>query len=136
MSNAPRAIIETCLYVKDLDRAKRFYCDVLSLELHSELEERHLFFRVGRGMLLLFIADRTDDEDASLPRHGTRSNTHIAFEIGEDEVDMWKEKLSSKGDEIEKEHLWPTGGVSLYFRDPSGNSLEVTTAKTWGIDKV
>jgi catechol 2,3-dioxygenase-like lactoylglutathione lyase family enzyme len=28
---------------------------------------------------------------------------------------------------------WPTGGRSVYFRDPAGNSLELTSPSIWGI---
>jgi catechol 2,3-dioxygenase-like lactoylglutathione lyase family enzyme len=33
---------------------------------------------------------------------------------------------------IEQEHQWPGGARSLYFRDPSGNSLELITRGAWG----
>jgi catechol 2,3-dioxygenase-like lactoylglutathione lyase family enzyme len=34
--------------------------------------------------------------------------------------------------EVEHEHAWPSGGRSLYFRDPAGNSLELITRGSWG----
>lgn len=129
----PLAIIETSLYVDNLQAAKNFYQDVVLLELHSEREQRHVFFRCGSGMLLLFDAERTNDEHSSLPRHGTRSNSHIAFSVIEEELEEWRAHLARKGISIEREHQWPSGGRSIYFRDPSGNSLEITTPKTWAV---
>jgi catechol 2,3-dioxygenase-like lactoylglutathione lyase family enzyme len=34
--------------------------------------------------------------------------------------------------DIEAEVVWPTGGRSLYFRDPAGNSIELITRGSWG----
>ena len=50
--NAPRLtqIKETCLYVNDIKRTKEFYHELLGLELISELEGNHIFFRVGNDV--------------------------------------------------------------------------------------
>ena len=40
-------IIETCLYVTDLDQAYDFYQKILGLESFSRQNQRHLFFVVG-----------------------------------------------------------------------------------------
>ncbi|MEE9589465.1 MAG: glyoxalase/bleomycin resistance/extradiol dioxygenase family protein, partial [Hyphomicrobiaceae bacterium] len=29
---------------------------------------------------------------------------------------------------------WPGGGRSIYFRDPSGNCLEIAEPRIWGFD--
>src|SRR6266568_2125730 len=55
----PSKVVETGVYVKDLERAQRFYGDVLSLELYTRQEGRHVFFKAGKSMLLLFNADTT-----------------------------------------------------------------------------
>ena len=129
----PLSIIETCLYVDDLERAYQFYTEVLGLEFHSRKNNRHVFLRCGNNMLLLFNASITGTEHGALPSHGTKSNTHIAFAIPETDLDSWREHLIQRGVVIEKEYSWPSGGRSLYFRDPAGNSLEVTTPSTWNI---
>lgn len=49
-------IRDTCLCVDDLDRAHDFYRDVLGLELFEQQAGRHLFWRCGQRMLLLFLA--------------------------------------------------------------------------------
>lgn len=129
----PLAIIETCLYVDNLQLAEDFYTQVLGLQIHSHKPERHLFLRCGKGMLLLFNASVTSSTMGTLPSHGTKSNTHLAFAIAEDELELWRKHLGEAGVKIEKEQAWPSGGYSLYFRDPAGNSLEVTTPSTWNI---
>ena len=47
----PSAILESALYVTDLDAAEAFYRDVLGLERIAKVDGRHVFFRCGRGVL-------------------------------------------------------------------------------------
>jgi catechol 2,3-dioxygenase-like lactoylglutathione lyase family enzyme len=131
-------ILETCLYVDDLSAARTFYADVLGLSLTSETDGRHLFFRCGNRMLLLFnpkvTADVQDGPDIA-PAHGATGAGHIAFSIEPRDLEKWRDRLESMGVEIEKEIEWGDLGRSLYFRDPAGNSLEVTVPAIWGIDQ-
>ena len=53
---APRHILETALYADDLDAAERFYGSLLGLETVTRAGDRHVFFRCGDGMLLIFNA--------------------------------------------------------------------------------
>ena len=50
MISHPEQILETCIYVDDLDKAEKFYCEILGLELIRKTEGRHLFFRLGRSV--------------------------------------------------------------------------------------
>ena len=54
-----QAIVETAIYVDDLGRAEAFYRDVLGLEVIGREEGRHVFFRVGDGVLLAFSPEAT-----------------------------------------------------------------------------
>ncbi len=40
---------------------------------------------------------------------------------------IWKKH----GIAIEADFDWPNGAHSIYFRDPSGNSLEIAEPKLW-----
>ena len=129
-------IRETCLYVDDLTAAERFYTDVLDMELVSNMDNRHIFFRCGDRMLLLFNAKTTSVAQEGpdyAPPHGATGSGHVAFSIDDRSLDEWRDHLRSNGVEIEKEIQWGDRGRSLYFRDPSGNSLEVTVPAIWGI---
>jgi catechol 2,3-dioxygenase-like lactoylglutathione lyase family enzyme len=128
-------ILETCLYVDDLPRAERFYQEVLGLELESRQEGRHAFFRCGRRMLLLFNPLASRETSDQFPSHGAFGPGHIAFGVREAELPTWNQQLSRHDVPIEKIIEWPGGGRSLYFRDPSGNSLELATPKIWGISE-
>ena len=127
-------VLETCLYVDDLEKAEVFYTEVLGLDAFSKVRERHVFFRCGEAVLLLFNPEATSEPaDNDVPVHGATGPGHVAFEMKEAEIEAWRAHLVAHGLEIEAEVTWPGGGRSLYFRDPSGNSLEVTTPRTWGL---
>ena len=129
----PYGILETCLYVDDLDAAEEFYTRVLGLPLVGKEAGRHLFFSCGQGMLLIFNPDKTLAADNEVPTHGARGPVHVAFAMRADEIDRWREHLRAHGVPIEQEVTWPHGGHSIYFRDPAGNSLELATPSLWGM---
>ena len=128
-------VLETCLYARDLEGAHGFYEEVLGLELMVHDPERHLFFRMGRGMFMVFNPDATDDEEGAIPPHGAYGPGHVAFAIPEGTAEEWRERLSVEGVEVEAEHTWPRGGRSLYARDPDGNSVELAEPRIWGLDE-
>ncbi len=128
-------ILETCLYVDDLDAAENFYRDVLGLQFVSRQEGRHVFFRCGNRMLLIFDPRQSGAENGELPPHGAQGSVHVAFAVPEDKIDAWREQLQSHDVEIEATVEWPQGEHSLYFRDPAGNSLELAPLSIWGIDQ-
>ncbi|MHB8972807.1 MAG: VOC family protein [Pirellulaceae bacterium] len=134
-SNAMKVneILETCLYVNDLDIAQDFYRHVLGLELFEHHPGRHLFWRCGQRMLLLFLAEGSDVADSSVPRHGAHGAGHVAFAVPDRDILRWKQHLACRGVDIEQSVEWPQGGRSVYFRDPAGNSLEVASPRIWGI---
>jgi len=125
-------ILETALYADDLDQAESFYRSVLGLSPFAKEAGRHLFYKLGDQMLLLFNPARTIEESEVAP-HGARGPGHVAFAVPMSEMDEWKKHLKGKGVEIEKDVLWPNGGRSLYFRDPAGNCLELASPLVWGI---
>jgi len=129
--HSPRitGILETVLYVADIDRAERFYRDVMALRPIGKEPERHAFFRVGSGVLLLFRAERTR-RSASVPPHGAEGEIHVCFTTAGDEYETWKARIRQYRILIEKEAEWP-GGRSFYFRDPDGNLLELANADIW-----
>ena len=127
-------VIETCLYVDDLDAAKSFYQGVLGLERHGEVPGRHVFLRCGGGMFLLFDPEATEGSSGDVPAHGSRGPGHVAFAVSNDQLGAWKERFEAEGVDVEAEVEWPNGGRSIYVRDPAGNSVELTGPDTWGLD--
>jgi len=129
-----RGVLETSLYVDDLDAAVRFYRDVMGLELIAADTMRDAFFRCGPGVLLLFRADLTLQTDGEIPPHGAAGPGHAAFNVPQSELPAWEARLRQHGVEIERDHEWFDGMRSLYFRDPAGNCLELTSPGLWDLD--
>ncbi|CAM5771657.1 VOC family protein [Mesorhizobium amorphae] len=132
----PAAILESALYVTDLEAAEAFYADIVGLERIGKVAGRHVFFRCGQGVLLLFNAEATrhpptPDARLPVPPHGTAGQGHLCFSANAEELDRWKVHLTAHGVVIEAEFEWPQGGRSIYLRDPSGNSLEFAEPKIW-----
>ncbi len=127
------AVVETAIYVDDLDAAEDFYHRILGLRIMGKEPGRHVFFQVGdAGVLLAFLADATLKGD-HLPPHGARGPSHFALGIAAETLDAWRDRLRAHGIAIEKEVTWPRGGKSLYFRDPAGNSVELLAPGLWGL---
>lgn len=134
MSLRVTKVMESCLYVTDLDAAKAFYENALGFEVLTEEPGRHVFFRCGDSMFLIFNPEAAAVESVpGIGVHGAHGQGHIAFEMDESKLESWRHQLLDAGVEIESDFHWPNGGRSLYFRDPSGNSVELVTAKTWGL---
>ena len=129
-------VLETCLYATDLERTGDFYRSVLRLEEHARVDGRHVFFRCGDGMLLLFDPETTAASSSEVPLHGARGPGHVAFAIGAEEIDDWRSRLVRAGVEVEAEVSWPAGGRSLYSRDPADNSVELTSPTIWRMEDV
>jgi catechol 2,3-dioxygenase-like lactoylglutathione lyase family enzyme len=135
----PSAILETILYARDLDAAETFYGSLLGLERVGKEPGRHVFFRVGNQMLLIFNPDVTilpPGENIALPvpPHGAVGPGHLCFRASAGEITKWREHLESRGVAIEMDFKWPSGGRSLYFRDSSGNSIEFAEPRIWNLD--
>ena len=124
-------VVETSVYVDDLVRAETFYQEVLGLTLSSRIEGRHLFFRVGDGMLLVFDAHSTRST-GDLPPHGADGPGHFALAVDPGDWPAWRSHLAVHEVQIESEMEWGPGR-SIYFRDPAGNSVELVDPAIWGM---
>ena len=135
----PSAILESALYVGDLKAAEEFYRDVLGLEVITRAEGRHVFFRCGDGVLLLFNADATEvppapgREAAGAAAWRARSRPFVLCRDAPRRSTAGRRICNRSGVAIEADFEWPNGGRSIYFRDPSGNSLEFAEPRIWGL---
>lgn len=125
-------VVETGVYVEDLQKAKRFYESVLGLRVVAEEPGRHVFLKAGKSMLLLFRAEKTMKE-TRLPPHGAAGSQHFALQIREPDYEPWRARLGEMGVAVEQEVSWG-GSRSLYFRDPDGNLVELITPGNWPVE--
>jgi catechol 2,3-dioxygenase-like lactoylglutathione lyase family enzyme len=133
----PRGILETVLYADDLIAAEKFYGGVLGLKLFVQVPGRHLFYRCGHQVVLIFNPESTrhvSTAGISVPTHGADGPGHLCFRASADEIDQWRDQLTAQHVEIEMDFEWPQGGRSIYFRDPAGNSLEFAEPRIWELE--
>ncbi len=132
---APSAILEAALYVDDLDAAEDFYGELLGLEKIQRVTDRHVFFRIGGSVLLIFNADESEkppgNPDLPVPPHGARGPGHVCLVLTRDEIAAMRKHLLNWNIPVDAEFDWPNGARSLYVRDPAGNSVEFSEGHLW-----
>jgi catechol 2,3-dioxygenase-like lactoylglutathione lyase family enzyme len=134
---AVTGVLETALYVDDVERSRRFYQALFGFEMLAE-DQRFCALGVsGRQVLLLFRKGTSDQPMPTpggvIPAHDGRGRLHVAFAITAAELGAWEARLRDQGIELESRMAWPRGGHSLYFRDPSGHLVELATPGIWSI---
>src|ERR1043166_3226358 len=130
-------VLETALYVDDLERAAAFYTDILDLASLYADERLRAFAGVGGGVLLLFRRGASRETislpGGTIPPHDGSGPIHVAFAVAAEELARWEERLRERGVPIEGRTEWSRGGRSIYFRDPDGHLLELATPGLWRI---
>ena len=130
-------VLETALYVDDLERARRFYEEILGLAPIYRDDRLCAYAVGGRNVLLLFrrggSLQTARMPGGTIPPHDGHGPLHVAFAIGKEALAEWEEYLGKHGVDIEGATDWPRGGRSVYFRDPDGHLLELATPGLWTI---
>ena len=130
-------IVETALYVDDLERSRAFYVDVLGGEPLLESQRLLALSIGGVSVLLLFQRGATLEPlptaGGVVPPHGASGAQHLAFAIRKESLDEWINRLVERGVPIESRVRWQRGGESVYVRDPDGHSVELITPGLWAI---
>ncbi len=111
-----RGVYEVAIRVRDLERAERFYRDVLGLAPGLRDERRPwVFLRAGSGGMIVLQEDP-----------GEWPAQHFAFMVDEPEIERAAKHLRQRGLAVEGPtfHAW-IPAHSLYFADPDGHALEL-----------
>ena len=116
--------------VNDIDRAVKFYTDVLGMRVaklnRDDMGDRlnRADRRSGDGMVVLFQRPKPVERDA-LAEDGA---THHAFIVDNDDFELAVEKMKDWGVKVYKVPTVdrPTGR-GFYFFDPDGNLLQLYT---------
>lgn len=125
-------IIETALYVEDMQRSVEFYQRVLGFRTLFD-SERLTALRVAPGQVLLLMKKGASSEPSVtsfgvIPPSDAAGQQHLAFGVPPEQFGQWRETLEGQGIGIESALDWPEGGRSLYFRDPDDHCIEVKTS--------
>jgi catechol 2,3-dioxygenase-like lactoylglutathione lyase family enzyme len=131
-----RGLLETSLYVADLERSRAFYARLFQFPVMHQDERFCALDVCGRQVLLLFTkaaGKPVSTPGGTIPGHGAEGSAHVAFAIGRDDLDPWERRLASDEVEIESRVQWPRGGKSIYFRDPDGHLIELAAPGLWPI---
>jgi catechol 2,3-dioxygenase-like lactoylglutathione lyase family enzyme len=131
-------ILETALYVDDLERAERFYTRLFATRtLVREPGRLHAVSIAERQVLLLFRKRASDAPNpvpgGVVPPHDGGGRLHVAFAIPVASLGAWEARLAEHGIEVEARVRPPLGGTSLYFRDPDGHLVELATPGLWEV---
>ena len=128
-------LLETALYVADLDRSRAFYERVLGFK-PMLVDHRMIGLEVpGRAVLLLFrrggSSQPSETPGGTIPAHDGHGILHVAFAIPLAALDQWEQHFTREGVAVESRVVQAHGGTSLYFRDPDGHSVEVAVPGLW-----
>ena len=132
-----RGLLETALYVEDLERAADFYERLFGFaRLYAE--PRLIALAIpGRQVLLLFLKGASSGRNVVpggvIPPHDGFGRLHLAFAIDPSQRTAWRDALTAAGIALESEVIGDRGGHSLYFRDPDQNLVELATPGLWEI---
>ena len=130
-------VLETCLYVADMARARGFYEAVLGLAPMFSDERLTAYPVGGRSALLLFLRGSTTATvhlpGGTIPPHDGNGPAHCALAVVAADLPRWEARLAARGVAVEGRTRWPRGSTSLYFRDPDGHLLELATPGLWPI---
>jgi catechol 2,3-dioxygenase-like lactoylglutathione lyase family enzyme len=131
-------VLETALYVDDMDRAVEFYQRVFGFAVLARLAEpdRLTALDIGGTQVLLLCKKGASLQavvtpGGKIPPCDGSGNSHLAFPVAVSQLEDWERRLLENGIVIESKVHWERGGQSLYFRDPDGNSLELATPGLW-----
>ncbi len=130
-------VLETAIYTGDMERARRFYEEVMGLQPMFEDRRLTAYGAGAQSVLLVFkrgaSAEETELPGGTIPGHDGAGPVHFAFAIDADQLGAWEDRLREYCVAIEGRTQWPRGGTSIYFRDPDGHLVELATPGLWPI---
>lgn len=130
----PQGILETALYVADLDISEAFYTNLFGFkQLYGDDRLRALKVGENQVLLLFLIGGSLEGAETSggfIPPHDGHGQLHMAFRVELSEVPQWREHLKAKNVPIISENRL-NAGHSIYFHDPDGHVLELASEGLW-----
>lgn len=121
-----KGIHHIALNVKDLDRAERFYTDVLGFQVTQRFSKglRHLMLETGNAAIALFETPSLKVEEA-MNLVSEDGYLHLALEADPADFETIIKELQTKKIQIDNGPVKRGNGESVYFNDPDHNHLEI-----------
>ncbi len=121
----PDRIGHVVIKVRDLERSRHFYTDVMGLTLMMEIPKLKMAFFASHGRDHHELACAEVGQDAPGPQKGEIGLVHIAFRL-RDEAHLRAAYRELKEKQVPIVSTVDHGITkSIYFRDPDGHQLEV-----------
>jgi glyoxylase I family protein len=117
--------LHTAIIVSDLDRAVKFYTDILGLKrVDRSLNYPGAWYQVG-DIQIHVIEDRSYQPDRKIDLMVSTRNPHIA--LGVKDLDTAKAQLRAANCVVKMSN---SGRAALFTLDPDGNAIELTLVPT------
>jgi catechol 2,3-dioxygenase-like lactoylglutathione lyase family enzyme len=118
-------IDHVALSVRDVERSAQWYADVLGFEKRHEGMWNGIPTFIGKGKTALALFPVRDTESRIAPRRASITMLHLALRADRANFLKAQQELKARGiifqfQDHEISH-------SIYFRDPDGHELEITT---------
>ena len=116
-------IDHVAIAVSDVDRSIDWYCEVLGMERrHPEWGTEPAMVCAGETCVALFGVEGAAEPS---PGRGAVAMRHLAFGVDRAGFDRAQEELAERG--IQFDFMDHETAHSVYFADPDGHQLEITT---------
>ena len=115
-----KALAHLCIFTKDLDRTRDFYCRALGLKHHFDfLKDGQLFgfyLQIAPHQYVEFFKVGADADFGNPRVH------HFCFEV--DDIDAQRERLINAGVEVTPKKLGCDQTWQCWCKDPNGVDIE------------
>jgi catechol 2,3-dioxygenase len=121
----PRKLGHVGIYVKDLERSKKFYTDVVGLKVSDEFPGKAVFMRCGHDHhdTVLF---QLPGEKQDWPRNDRVEIQQISYEVDRlDDLRLKAAEVRALGIEVTgPQQRGPGMDKTIDFSDPDGNTIQ------------
>jgi catechol 2,3-dioxygenase-like lactoylglutathione lyase family enzyme len=130
-------VLETALYVEDVERSRAFYQRIFGFAVLFADERLCALNVADKQVLLLFKKGASTEpittSGGTIPPNDGDGHLHFAFSIAAFDVPVWEEWLAAQSVTVDSKVFWERGGQSLYFSDPDGHLAELASPGIWAI---
>jgi glyoxylase I family protein len=125
-----QALDHVVLRIADLERSRRFYCDVLGCVEERAIEKLGLYqLRAGSSLIdLVDVNAPLGRAGGPPPAESGRNVDHVAVQLAEFDEEKIRAHLEAHGVEpgdVGQRYGALGMGPSMYIRDPDGNVIEL-----------